>query len=445
MAFVTFPYVSRVLGVEHIGLVNFVDNTIGYFLLFATMGVNLLGVREIAAVKEQPDERSRVFSRILGQNLLSTLVVLLIYLIIVSTVPILSQYASLFYMGAAKIVCTAFLVEWFFSGIENFRYITLRSLAIKVLYVIAVFVFVRNQEDYRLYFLLTISTVVVNALINTIYVRRFVKIRLGELFSLLYLKRCCILGAFFIMTSMYITFNVMCLGFYTDNTQVGYYTTAFKLYTVVLGLFSSFTSVMIPRMSALISAGEEERFQKLVSKSFRAMFTFSIPMIICAAILAPQIIYVLSGTGYEGAILPMRIIMPAALFVGISQILSMQILTPMKQDKVLFVASAIGASVCLIINITVVPMLQSVGSAIVLLCSEMAVSTTYMVWVSRKRIATIPLQNIGRQVAFALPCAAICWACQHFLENPFVILGVAFPLALSIWGSCKYIVDRKFI
>ena len=46
-----FPYVSRVLGVEYVGLVNFVDNTVNYFLLFATMGMSILGIREIAAVK----------------------------------------------------------------------------------------------------------------------------------------------------------------------------------------------------------------------------------------------------------------------------------------------------------------------------------------------------------------------------------------------------------
>lgn len=78
--FITFPYVARVLGVEHIGLVNFVDNTVNYFLLFATMGIGLLGVREIAAVKNDVKALDRVYSNLIGINLVFTLASLVIYL-----------------------------------------------------------------------------------------------------------------------------------------------------------------------------------------------------------------------------------------------------------------------------------------------------------------------------------------------------------------------------
>lgn len=165
---------------------------------------------------------------------------------------------------------------------------------------------------------------------------------------------------------------------------------------------------MLPRMSSLLANGEKERFQELINKSYTAMATFSIPMIICSIILAPQIIYILSGPGYEGAILPMRIIMPAALFVGIAQVLAVQILMPMKRDKILLIASIIGASISLLINITVVSRLQSIGSAIVLLCSEMAVTCTYMVYVWREKLAKIPVQKIECIILYSLLCGLIC-------------------------------------
>ena len=128
------------------------------------------------------------------------------------------------------------------------------------------------------------------------------------MFSQKYLKQNFSLGIYSIMTSMYLTFNVMYLGLTTDNVQVGYYTTAFKLYSVILGFFTAFTNVMLPRMSALLAKGDVEHFQRLVNKSFSIMSVFSIPMIACSMILTPQIIYVLSGSGYEGAILPMRLL-----------------------------------------------------------------------------------------------------------------------------------------
>ena len=246
--FITIPYVARVLGVERIGLVNFVDNTVNYFLLFASMGVGLLGVREIAAVKEDKKRRDQVYSSVLALNLLFTLVSLGIYLLCVVTIPKLCQYDELFYIGTAKILFTVFLVEWFFTGVENFRYITLRSILIKVLYIISVFLFVRDTSDYRLYFILTVGVVVLNALINQLYIREFVRVRWNNIQLFKYLKQNVTLGIYTLMTSMYLTFNVMYLGLVSNNTEVGYYTTAFKLYSVVLGFFTAFTNVMLPRI-----------------------------------------------------------------------------------------------------------------------------------------------------------------------------------------------------
>lgn len=431
--FITFPYVARVLGVERIGLVNFVDNTVNYFLLFATMGVGLLGVREIAAVKEDKERRDQVYSNVLALNLLFTLVSLSIYLLCVATIPKLCQYDELFYIGTAKILFTVFLVEWFFTGVENFRYITLRSILIKVLYIISVFLFVRDTSDYRLYFILTVGVVVLNALINQLYIRKFVWVRWNNIQLFKYLKQNVTLGIYTLMTSMYLTFNVMYLGLVSNNTEVGYYTTAFKLYSVVLGFFTAFTNVMLPRMSSLLANGEKDRFQELVNRSFSVMSTCCIPLILCSMILTPQIIYILSGPGYEGAILPMRIIMPAAFVVGMAQVLAIQVLMPMKKDKVLLMASIIGAVVSLLINLLVVPSVASVGSAIVLVCSETVVTGTYVVYVLSKGLVWIPIKVIGKSVSYSLPCAVVCWGCGRWIENAFAGVGCAVVLASVAW------------
>ena len=428
--FITFPYVARVLGVERIGLVNFVDNTVNYFLLFATMGVGLLGVREIAAVKEDKKRRDQVYSSVLALNLLFTLVSLGIYLLCVVTIPKLCQYDELFYIGTAKILFTVFLVEWFFTGVENFRYITLRSILIKVLYIISVFLLVRDTSDYRLYFILTVGVVVLNALINQLYIREFVRVRWNNIQLFKYLKQNVTLGIYTLMTSMYLTFNVMYLGLVSNNTEVGYYTTAFKLYSVVLGFFTAFTNVMLPRMSSLLANGEKDRFQELVNRSFSVMSTCCIPLILCSMIMAPQIVYILSGPGYEGAILPMRIIMPAAFAVGVAQVLAIQVLMPMKKDKVLLVASIIGAVVSLLINLLVVPYIESVGSAVVLLCSEAVVTGAYLWYVLSHKLTLISVKTIGKSVLYSLPSVVVCWGCGRWIENEFVGVGCAFLLSL---------------
>lgn len=434
MGMITFPYISRVLGVENVGLVNFVDNTINYFLLFATMGIGSLGVRSIAAVRGNQDELNKTFSNLLGLNLLFTLGTLLVYTLLITVVPKFNLNSELFYVGTAKILFTSLLVEWFFTGIENFKYITIRTLLIRLIYIIAVFVFIRQANDYKLYFVLTTAVVVINAIINLCYSRKYVHIIPPELISGRFLKENATLGVYALMTSMYQTFNVMYLGLACNNTEVGYYTSAFKLYNLILSVFTAFTSVMLPRMSSLLSQGETDKFKEYINKSMAFVSLFSIPLIVCCSIMAPEIIYLLCGNGYEGAIMPMRIIMPAILFVGIAQILAIQVLMPLKKDKTLLLASDLGAVMSLLINIILVHKIQSIGSAIVLLSSEFIVTLTYIIYTERKGIIKLNYSHLINPLLKTIPCALICLMCHRFIEGRIISLLAAVVLSFAIYA-----------
>lgn len=439
IAFITFPYISRVLGVANIGLINFVDNTINYFVLFASMGVNVIGIREIARTAKDRIERSNVFCNILAVNLLFTITTLFIYYLSISLTPKFAEHSELFYIGSAKLLFSAFLIEWFYTGLENFRYITIRTIVIKAAYLVSVFLFVKSAEDYKLYFYLTLATTIINALINIVYSRKFIDMNFKELLNFKYLKDNIKLGVYSIMTSMYLTFNVMYLGLVSNDVQVGYYTTAFKLYSVILGFFTAFTNVMLPRMSSLIAANEQERFQNLLNKSFSVMVTFSIPLIICCEILAPELIFALSGPGYEGAIIPMRIIMPAVIFVGIAQVIAIQILMPLHKDKVLLNTSVIGAFVSIILNFFLVKHLQSVGSAIVLLSCECIVTISYILFIIRKSCFHFPWIKIAESLIISTPCILICYLCKFCISNQFLKLIIACAISIIIWSLCIYL------
>ena len=127
-----------------------------------------------------------------------------------------------------------FLVEWFYKGIENFKYITIRSFIVKCLYVIAIFVLVKEQKDYYIYYAITVGMVVVNAFCNIFYLRNFISLKLIHFNLSHYFKPLCIFGTYSILTSMYTSFNTTFLGLVTSPTEVGYYTTATKLYSICL-------------------------------------------------------------------------------------------------------------------------------------------------------------------------------------------------------------------
>lgn len=439
---VTFPYVSRILGVSNIGLVNFVDNTINYFLLFAMMGINLLGIREIAKTKNKPNLFRESYSNLLFIQGVFTFLILILYFIAIFTIGQFRENADLFLIGSAKIIFSFFLIDWFYKGIENFKYITIRNIVIRIVYIITIFLFVKNKDDSIIYFSLTIGTVVINGIINYTYSLKFVRFSFKDLSIKTYLKPFLSLGIYVILTSMYTTFNVVYLGFVSNNDQVGFYTTALKIYTIILGLFSAFTGVMLPRMSSLLAEKNVEGFQNMLYKSFSFLLLFSFPLAIFCVIFAPQIIDIMAGDGYEGAILPMRIIMPLLIVVGLAQILAVQILIPMRKDKVILFASILGAIVGLVSNVIFVNKFQGVGTAFVLIVSESIVSVFYIIKVQKLGIK-IPYRLITQKFLLAIPYFLICLSIYFLHLNKFATLSLGLILCFIYFIILEFFIDKN--
>lgn len=191
-------------------------------------------------------------------------------------------------------------------------------------------------------------------------------------------------------------------------------------------------------MNALLSRNDQESFRRMADNSFSILYTFSIPLIVFSMIFSPEIVRIIAGDGYGDAVLPMTVIMPAALMVGIAQILAVQILTPMKKDKVLLLASVIGAAAGISLNLVLAPRLQSLGTAIVLLCSETAVTSVYIIYVIRHDITTLHAGVIVRSLLTVLPSAAVWAAAAIFIENPLLSIAAGAALGAPIWYFISY-------
>lgn len=441
---ITYPYVSRVLGVSNIGICNFVDNIVNWFIVFSTMGITVIGVREIAAVRSGENERSQVFSSLLALNGLSTLAAAVVLTIAIFVVPKLFPYRTLLFLGVAKLIAHSLSLEWFFRGIEEFKYITNRSIAIKTLYVVAVFLFVRKAEDYGIYYLLLTLTVVLNTLVNVLYSRRYVSFSLKGLDLKRFAAPFFILGLNYVLTSFYSSLNVIYLGFVQGAEQVGFYTTATKILTIVTALISAFTTVMLPRMSAVLTEGRMDEFRSYVNHAFRILFLVGIPAVFLMQTLPADIVRVISGEGYEGAIVPMRIVAPMLLVAGLDQILIIQIMMPMKQDRQIFLNSAIGAAVGILLNLLLVKAAGARGSAIVWISAELAVCISAMVTVFGKDGIAFPGRDVLKMLLLYLPLPFILLGINSVpMGNSFIRLGVAGVITFVYFAvvSCWIIRD----
>lgn len=426
-----FPYISRVLGVVNVGICNFVDSVINFYILFAMMGVSTLGIREMAdgSLFSDSEKRNVVFSSIFLLNVFSTVFIIIILFASIYLIPELYQQKEMMYIGGVKILFNLFLIEWFYKGIENFKYITIRSIIIKLFYVVAVFIFVREKNDYYIFYGLSVAMIVINSIINWNYKNKFVHFVLKRLEFKPYIKPFFSLGIYAILTSMYTTFNVIFLGFIAGNKEVGYYTTATKLFGTILALFTAFTTVMLPRMSSLFSQNEIDKIKGLTLKSFDVLFMFCLPVIFISITLTPEIIQFIAGDGYKGAITPMRIVMPLVLIIGIAQILILQMLMPLRKDKAILINSIIGACIGILLNILLVRRFNSTGSALVLLFSEFSVLLSASFFVKKYLNIIIPFKALLKNIVVSIPYIFICILGLVLFNTPIVI--ILFSMGLS--------------
>ena len=420
-----YPYISRVLGVSNIGLINFIDSIINYLILFSTMGIAILGIREIAQVKNNIKKLSQTFCSLFTLTAIATMVMVVVLIILTLSVPQLKRDSAMMYIGAIKLISNFFLIEWFYKGLEDFRYITIRSIIVRCLYVISVFIFVKEENDTNIYFLITSLSIAINAFINIINVKKHIILNLKNINFRPYIRPLFIIGLYSVLTSMYTTFNVTFLGFTHGDKEVGYYATATKVYGILLAIYTAFTGVMIPKMSQLAKNNDLTHFNNLINKSCSILFSFSIPFIIVIELLVPQFIFIISGPGYEQADLTMRIIMPLMLIIGYEQIIVMQGLMPLKDDSDIFRNSFFGAIVGIVLNLILVNKLGAVGSAIVWLVSEILILILSQLSINKILGTKFPWKQIAKNCTIGIVMIPIVIFYKNLILNVYVLVTIS--------------------
>lgn len=428
-----YPYVSRVLGVANIGACNFVDSIVEYFTILSMMGMNTIGIREIAKCKNDQQKLDNVFSQLFSLNTLTTITAIIILIIATNIVPKFAPYKDLLYIGVGKLFFNYMLINWFFQGLENFKYIAARTIFVKIIFVISVFLFVKTETDVKLYYFLVALTWAGNGIINFIYAKKYVSFNFTLKINKAIIGSFFILGVYWFMNSMYTTLNVAFLGFATNDIEVGYYTTANKLLTVIMTMFTALTSVMVPRVSVALKSNDNSEAKALIRKAINALMLFAIPLIFFVFPFSQELIYLMSGKGYEGATTPLQIMTPLFFLVGYDQIIVLQTLLPMGKDKDILRNSILAASVGIISNIFLTLNFGKNGSAIVLILAELSVLLSSQFCVTKYLGLKIPFKLIIKHIIGFSPIIIICYVIKYFI-NSYVI-----SLIVSASIICCYI------
>lgn len=407
---ITFPYVCRVIEADGIGQINFFQSIISYISLFTCLGIPMYAIREIARDRSDVLQMNRTAMEILLLHSMLTLVGYAIVAILCLTVPQIQVNIPLFLILSLTIFFTAIGCEWFYQGIEDFKYITIRGLIIKTVSVVLLFIFVKSKTDLLYYGCYTVFGVLGGNIFNFFRLRKYIH-RENIIFSELHIKRhvkpVLKVFSFSVVTSIYLQLNTVLLGFLKNALAVGYFAAATKVMQMLLMMSSCLGSVMMPRASHLIAENKEDEFNRLIQKSYDFTLAIALPMTIGLIFCAPSLITALCGVKFEHSILPSQIIAPIILMVAISNVFGIQVLFPKGKINIVTLCCGIGAVADLILNLCLIPFFSYIGTSIAYLGAEVA-TTVSMYFIGRKYIPIIYFKK--SHLTYAFGCVVMAFA-----------------------------------
>lgn len=385
---ITFPYICRVIEADGIGQINFFQSIISYISLFTCLGIPMYAIREIARDRSDVVQMNRTAMEILLLHSMLTLVGYAIVAILCLTVPQIQVNIPLFLILSLTIFFTAIGCEWFYQGIEDFKYITIRGLIIKTVSVVLLFIFVKSKTDLLYYGCYTVFGVLGGNIFNFFRLRKYIH-RENIIFSELHIKRhikpVLKVFSFSVVTSIYLQLNTVLLGFLKNALAVGYFAAATKVMQMLLTMSACLGSVMMPRASHLIAENKNSEFNALIQISYDFTLAIALPMTVGLIFCAPSLITALCGENFENSILPSQIIAPIILMVAISNVFGIQVLFPKGKINIVTLCCGIGAVVDLVLNLCLIPFFSYIGTSIAYLSAEVA-TTVSMYFIGKKYI-----------------------------------------------------------
>lgn len=399
---ITFPYVSRVLMPTGTGLVSFANSIIAYFALFAQLGIPTYGIRACAKVRDNKEKLSKVVQELLIINSIISVLVYIVFFASLMIVPKMRNNKTLFIVMSATILFNVIGIEWMYKALEQYTYIAIRSIIFKFIALILMFLLVRSKNDYVWYGVITIFAASASNILNFFNAHKYISLKpIGNYNFKQHLKAITIFFAMSCATTIYTNLDSAMIGFIKGVTENGYYSAAVKIKIVLVSVVTSLGTVLLPRASYYIENGLNDEFKRISNKAINFVFVIAVPMMIYFIIFAPESIFFLAGDAYSKSILPMQIIMPTLLFIGLTNIMGLQMLVPMGKEKYVMSSEIVGAVVDLILNASLIPIFGASGAAIGTVVAEFAV------WIVQFLCLRDYIKQIYSNINYGYICCAV--------------------------------------
>lgn len=365
-------HANKTLGAEIIGKVEYANTIINYFIMFSVLGIPMYGVREIAKQKKNKKDLSKTLVELLSIVFFTTTVAYIILFIFIFGFNFFAEYKTLILLFSAIIFLNNAGAEWFFIGMEDQMYITVRFVFVRLIALGMLYFFVNSQDDYLMYVFITILYICGSNIFNFYFLSKNIQlkgIQYKDLDFKRHIKPIFTIFVAAVSVNIYLQLDSFLISRLAGDKYLGYYAASNKLIRLAITFISVIGLVLIPRLSSYWESDKKMYTDTLV-KSFNLILIFFLPISAYFYIFSDKIILTMAGKDFLPAIVTMKILSPVCAISGIVYFLGYLVLFIQKKEKLYTYSVIISAIFSVIVNIYVIKKWQQDGAAVTQIFSE---------------------------------------------------------------------------
>ncbi len=434
---VTYMYVSRMFGAEGYGKISFSNSVVQYFVMFAMLGIVNYATSEAAKVRDNPIRFHRIVSEIMLLNMISMIVSYLLLAVLLMSLPQLQPYTVFILVYSITIVLRVLGMEWLYSAVEDYFYITVRTICVQVVSLIAVFLFVRSYDDLLTYSFIQVAAVGGANLFNLFHARHYVKpVKVTLKDTGKHLKPVFTLFLMTLFINLFTQIDSTMLGLLQGDRAVGLYSAGDKMSSMVAGVIGAVSAVMLPRIAYYINKKEKEKMTEVIRKIVNVVVMISIPSAIGIFLLSEPIIAVFSGEDFAPAAVTVMILSARVLLSPVNAIFILYTFVPLGMEKKSMAVTGIAAATNMIVNFFLIQSFSYNGAAWATVMAEL-VEFVMILWIANKFLSLKGMfDTIWQYVVASIGLIVVCLAIR-FLQMPHIA-----SIMMSVVGSagCYFII-----
>jgi O-antigen/teichoic acid export membrane protein len=432
---ITFPYISRVLSVQGIGIYNFSNTYINYFILIAGLGIATYAVREGAKYRNQKKKIEKFASQVFSINIFATIIAYLLLFLSLVIFKNLNNYVTCILIFSLQILFTTLGTEWIYTIYEDYAYITIRSIAFKILSIILLFILVREPSDYLWYATITVLAAVGSNILNFVHAKSFINIRLTLNTNWRYhLKPILVIFASAVAVTIYVSSDTTILGILKNDYAVGIYSTSVKIYQIAQSLLSAILTVTIPRLAMLWGQKRRSEYNDILTRVINTLGILVLPASVGLIMLSREVVLIIAGHKFLSSVNSLRIITWAIIFSIFAWIFSDCVLIPAKRESKILRNTLITAVINVILNFILIPSMSYDGTSLSTVIAEFSVMVMNG-YSCRDIIKPIifkkeTLKNLFESIIGCVGIVIVCLLCQWGWHS--MIWTTIFSIVLSV-------------